>query len=391
MNQKSRKPLYLQIQHYYKNEIALENVKEHEMIPPEREIMEHFNVSRITVANALAGLAKDGWIYRVPGKGSFVQEGAKQLADSDDVVSQSEQKQATEPILFSEPSKPRQLVGLVIPTIRDYFALRLVNGISEMIEEGGFNLVIMMTNNSKDKEREAIREFVRLQVAGLLIFPVDAETYNDDILELKMQSFPFVLIDRYLPGVETNYVVSDNIYAAQIAVSHLWDLRHQQIAICSDSALPTISVEERVKGYMDALKEKGALINPSFLLTDLTVDYAADIKASPLYSIIEQRQASAYITLNARLGVHIVRVANDLGLRVPEDISVLTFDDPSAGGSENSMYTHISQSERLMGKQAAQILLDIMTKPHKAHAGYQMKRLQPELVVRQSTSAYNSF
>ncbi|UUZ93671.1 GntR family transcriptional regulator [Paenibacillus sp. P25] len=69
---KDRKALYIQIQEYFTGLIASGSLKENDKIPSEKELMEQFHVSRITVANALGELAKGGWIYRIPGRGNFV-------------------------------------------------------------------------------------------------------------------------------------------------------------------------------------------------------------------------------------------------------------------------------------------------------------------------------
>lgn len=392
MQKNSRTPLYLQIQEYYKSLISSKKLSEHEKIPTEREIMEMFNVSRITVANALAALAKEGWIYRIPGKGTFVQDRVQGLTEGkSDVIDKKTLPEELEDT-YSQRIPNRKMIGLIMPSVEDFFAIRLIDSINKVLKQTDYYLVFMLTHNSKENEREAIRELLRMQAVGLLIFPVDAETYNDDILELKVNDFPFVLIDRYLPGVETNYVSSDNFSGAKLAVSHLWDLGHRDIAICSDSALPTITVEDRIKGYMEALKEKGTMINPALILTDFRVDYGNLDDDHSLYQFMENRYATAYITLNAKLGLYISRLAKHIGLSVPEDISILTFDDPSSGYDEFGVYTHISQSEQEMGREAAKILIKLLdNRKVKTPFDYKKINLTPKLIVKETTGALNDF
>lgn len=391
MQNNSRKPLYLQIQEHYKNQISSKKLVEHDKIPPEREIMEKFRVSRITVANALAELAKEGWIYRIPGKGSFIQEGVHDLPNKS-IMSDSGEKTLLNESTETSPQSlisRRKMIGLIMPSVEDFFAIRLINGINKVLNQTDYYLVIMMSHNSKETEREAIRELLRMQAVGLLIFPVDAETYNEDILELKVRDFPFVLIDRYLPGVETNFVNSDNVSGAKLAVSYLWELGHRDIAICSDSALPTITVEDRIKGYMDALKEKGAMINPSLILTDFRVDYGSLDDDHPLHRYMRDRFASAYITLNAKLGIHISRLAKRIKLDVPKDISILTFDDPSSGYDDYGVYTHISQSEHEMGQEATKILIELFeNRKSNKPIDYKKKNFTPKLVVKETTGLF---
>ncbi|MCH1641649.1 GntR family transcriptional regulator [Paenibacillus timonensis] len=403
--QNERKPLYMQIQQHFKDMIVQGRLRENDKIPSEKELMEQFDVSRITVANALMQLAKDGWIYRIPGRGSFVSEGIGELlhrhqgSASPDVTSRTaldgnagmlvHNAGAADALLgggeAALQTSGRTTIGLVMPMLVDYFAIRLLQGINNIIADSPYSLQIVLTYNSIDREKEAIKDLIRKGAAGLIIFPCDAETYNEEILSLKMRGYPFVLIDRYLPGVATNLSRSDGMIGGQLAVDYLWSLGHREIAICSDSPLPTITVEERINGYMEALKQKEAMINPALILTDFNVDYSEIDKKHPLYRFIKNQIATAYITLNGRLGLHIYSICKELGLKVPEDVSILTFDDPSPGLHEWGYFSHISQSEVEMGEAAARILLDIFQKPDAKEPGYTKVILEPKLIESQST------
>ncbi len=383
-----RQPLYLQIQNHFKSLITSGELAEGDKIPSEKELMEEFNVSRITVANALTQLAKDHWIYRIPGRGSYVQ-GKAEGQTSPFVSVRTDDDRSKAVAIAEERANPRtaghrRMIAFLIPSMEDYFALRLIQGINSIIDESRFYLAIVLTNHSKEREKEAIVELIQKGAAGFIIFPIDAETYNEEILALKIRDFPFVLIDRYLPGVETNFVCSDSRKGSQLAVSHLWELGHRDIAICSDSPLPTITVEERISGYMDALKQKGAMINPALILTEFSVDYKSLDDDHALYRYIKNGFATAFITLNAKLGLRIASIARKLKMNVPGDISILTFDDPSSGIDDQGVFTHVAQSEEEIGNRAAQILIDLLNRQEKAD-GYRKVILDPKLVVRKST------
>ncbi|WP_199731711.1 GntR family transcriptional regulator [Cohnella endophytica] len=387
-----RQPLYMRIQEHFRDRITSGKLTDGDKIPTEKELMEEFNVSRITVANALTQLAKDGWIYRIPGRGSFVQGKSvpqpvePSLSAGEEVNDIQPQAAPAAEAFKSVSANNRQMIGLLIPSLEDHFALRLIQGINSILDESRYYLAIVLTNHSKDREKEAIMELIQKGAVGLLIFPIDAETYNEEILALKMKNYPFVLIDRNLPGVETNVVSSDNYLGGQLAVSYLWDLGHRDIAIVTDSPLSTITVEGRIAGYMEALKQKNALINPTLILTEFTIDYKKGIDdRHPLYRYIRNKLATAYITLNAKLGLHIAAIAQRLDLRVPEDLSILTFDDPSSGIDESGAYTHIAQSELEIGKQAAEVLVGLLDHNDAPLGKYSKIILQPKLVVRKST------
>lgn len=380
-----RQPLYIQIQTYFKSLIASGKLAANDKIPSEKELMAQFDVSRITVANALAEMAKEGWIYRIPGRGSFVGEGVQSLIELHKADVNTDEPKALSLSSGVRSIARRKMIGLIIPSMEDFFAIRLVQGINQVVGDSDYYLLILYTFNSIEREKEGIADLVQKGAAGLIIFPSDAENYNEEILTLKLRQYPFVLVDRYFPGVETNYACSNGFLGAKLAVDHLWELGHRDIAICSDSPLPTFTVEDRISGYMDALKMKGAMINPALILTDFRIDYNNIEEEHALYRYIKNRMATAFITLNGKLGLHIASIAKRLNLRVPEDMSILTFDDPSPGFEEFNYFTYVSQSEQEMGMKAAQILIHQIEAPAHSAVPYSKTVLQPQLVVRQTT------
>jgi GntR family transcriptional regulator, arabinose operon transcriptional repressor len=349
-------------------------MKPGDRIPTEKELMDRFNVSKITVVNALTGLANEKLIDRVPGKGSFVAEETESVTTA-----------------FSESTIPRRrglstgMIGVIMPTIHDYFAIRLIEGIEQTLNQEGYRSMIMLTDGKIEKEKDAIKELRALGAEGLLIFPVDEGNYNEEILGMKLSGFPFLLIDRYLPGVETHFIAADGRLGAKLAVEHLWELGHRDIAICSDSPLQTVTVQERIDGYIEALKDKGALINPAHMITDFKpLPVLKDAEAHPLYRYIRNKMATAYISLNGRLGVQIYQMAKQAGLRIPEDVSIVSFDDPTSIVEEFSIFTHVKQFERDMGIRAASQLLEVI-RGGVAVTGFSKILIQPELVIRQTS------
>ncbi|WP_169083644.1 GntR family transcriptional regulator [Paenibacillus sp. PL91] len=374
-----REPLYIQIQNYFKELISTRQLREDDKIPTEKEMIEQFKVSRITVANALNELAREGWIYRIPGRGTFVKGVPEQEI--------SPEKSASAAALDSSSHSERPKIGLIFPFVDDYFAIRLIRGITDALEDSEYALVMMFSFNSKEREKEIIRD-LKNKVEALIIFPVDAEIYNEEIIALKMSEYPFVLIDRYLPGVETNAVYSDSQLAAKLAVDHLWSLGHREIAICSDSPVPTVSVDDRINGYMNALRARGAMINPALLLTDFDSDMDMLGPEHPLFRYIKNRVATAFIALNGNLGFKIWSIAKRAGIKVPEELSIVTFDNPSPMMEDLSLFTHINQSESDMGLKAGELILNILKGKLLSTQNIRTV-LEPKLVIKQTTAAIN--
>ncbi|GGD81566.1 GntR family transcriptional regulator [Paenibacillus nasutitermitis] len=381
MNTTDRVPLYQKVQEYIRELIDSEGLKTGDRIPTEKVLMERFNVSKITVVNALSGLANEKIINRVPGRGSFVSD--RELLIQPEAV-------AAPDITVTVPKEPgtglrTRIIGLVMPSIDDYFATRLIEGIQHALSEQNYRTMILLSDGQLEKEKEAIKTLKEIGVEGMLIFPVDEEHYNEEIIGMKFSGFPFVLVDRYLPGVETNYIAADGRMGTSLAVDYLWELGHREIAICSDSPLATITVQERIEGYMNALKNKGALINPAHMITDFRVGNLKDAETHPLFRYIRNKMATAYISLNGILGVQIYQMAQQAGLSIPGDLSIVSFDDPTAIVEEFSTFTHIKQFENDMGYRAADKLLEIIRAGEGRIGKYSKTLIEPELVIRQTT------
>lgn len=133
------------------------------------------------------------------------------------------------------------------------------------------------------------------------------------------------------------------------------------------------------------MKDKGALINPAHMITDFKpLNVLKDAEAHPLYRYIRNRMVTAYISLNGRLGVQIYQMAKQAGLSVPEDVSIVSFDDPTSIVEEFSIFTHVKQFERDMGYQAAGKLLEVLRGAGEAKS-YSKMLIEPELVIRQTS------
>ncbi|BFH63298.1 GntR family transcriptional regulator [Paenibacillus azoreducens] len=380
MNMNARVPLYQKIQQYILDLIRTAGLRPGDRIPTEKELMQQFNVSKITVVKALSGLADEQIIDRVPGKGSFVGHG-KQPSANDAAVA---------PLLSLKEKSPNPdqiagLIGLVIPSILDYFGIRLINGVQTTLAKHGYRVMILLSEGDIGKEKEALKTLKAIGAEGILIFPIDEEHYNEEILSMKFNGYPFVLMDRFLPGVETDYIAADGKLGAELAVDYLWELGHRQIAICSDSPLQTVTVQERIEGYITALKNKGAMINPAHIITDFQIRSLKDAENHPLYRYMRNRMATAYITLNSKLGVQMYQLASQAGLDVPGDLSIISFDEPTSVVEEFSIFTHIKQFEYEIGCKAAMTLLDVIRSGGGQERKYSKILLKPELVSGQTT------
>jgi len=378
MKEAPRVPLYTQIRDYVYDQINRGVWKPNDRLPSEKELSEQFNVSRITVKNALAELIDIGKVYRIQGKGSFVSS-----------------NQAGEPTLYKSPASlhSHSCIAFLIPRLENTFTASLVKGIEQECSAAGMKMILGITNDSQETEKKLINEMIQLGVSGIIIFPVDGEGYNEEIVKLSMNNYPLVLIDRYFRGIETNNVCTDNVAGGYDATNHLLKLGHRNIAVVSTYPKGTTSIEERMEGYERALTEAQIPINRQFrldhfnaevmniVLKEGTVD--PGIKQEIQQFLHGNPEISAVFATNIAVGITVIAAAEENGMRVPEDLSVVYYDfEPLS--MLVSRPTYVVQDVRTMVQHAVKLLLSVITDS-------QRKRerivIPTQLIIGDSTAA----
>ena len=148
--------------------------------------------------------------------------------------------------------------------------MELLAGVERESRRQGLSLLLRLTGGSQESEIEAIEEMLAHDPAGLIVFPVNGERYNPALLKLYLSGLPVVLVDRYFRGLDIASVGSDNEAAAHEAVSHLIGLGHRSIALLSPPPEDTVTIEDRIKGYVAAFTHHNLPIDHALFLTDLT-------------------------------------------------------------------------------------------------------------------------
>lgn len=377
--QTARTPLYKQIQEYVRNNIRQSVWQSNDKIPSENELAAKFNVSRITIKNALQELIEAGLIYRIQGKGSFVSKNG-----------------SGEPLVYrSERQGTDNKVAYLMPRLDNRFTANLLHGIENQLAEEGYDLLFRTTGDSQESEKRLLNELTHSGVKGVIIYPAQGQTYNEDILKLTLNEFPVVVVDRYLRGVETNYVCSDNVTGAFEATAHCIRLGHRAIGFLSTVIEGTSSLEDRLAGYEKALSEHGILIDRHLQLIDLDGKQVNSIlregsghpaSKEQIVRYLERNSGiTAVIAANSSVGLTFMEAAKQLALRIPEDMSVVFLDDFEHSAFSAVPPTHINQEEYTVGREAVKLLCSVMDNPRQKRR----KIVVPtRLVIRSSTAAY---
>ena len=327
-------PLYKQIQDYYRDQILSGALRHRDRVPSEQEIMDEFRVSKITVKNAMIALADEGLVMRIQGKGTFVAGlSPTAAADVQDHV---------------DRANPGDLIGFIIPTMKTKVIQKLVDHMELHAKEAGYQLILHITRESSAEESKAINQLSAMGVRGIIVFPTEDEKYNESLLRLSLDKFPFVFIDRYLRNIETYQIISDNTAGAFKMVSYLLDKGHSEIALISPDNTNTV-IEDRTSGFEKAYMERRLAIDKN-LWCHVPLDILRTDMAEPYVSAFlqEHPQVSAVFTLSAEMARLTSQSLSKLARR---EIELVSFDDPDLPG-----ISYVKQDENRLAEAAVTLL-----------------------------------
>lgn len=328
-------PLYKQIKKYILDNIRNSVYEPGKVIPTERELSERFEVSRYTIRMAITELVHEGYLYRVQGNGTFVYE--------------------KDPLIAKNQSK---IIGVIAPSFKDEYYIKIINGIEEYIWQEGYIVAFSSSEDDYIKEAENIQRMKENGAAGLIILPAEDQEDSTAISDLKSESFPFVLVDRRLDDCETDCVMSDNIEGGYKATQYLIKLGHERIAFVKEIFSKTSSINDRVHGYKKALKDYGIEYNSELVYT-YNEDKETGNDHEKLYNFIQKMKPTAIIAIHDFLAINVIfKVCKEYNISVPEDISLIGFDNLEYDRYLETPLTTVTQYPQKIGYNAARLLLN---------------------------------
>lgn len=328
-------------------------------LPTERDLMRTTGMSLTTVRRSYDLLVEEGLIVRRRGAGTFV---------------------AGQP----EPERSALRIGVMLPEAHMYFG-RAVRGIEETLTKAGASLALVITDYRAHREDDALAGLLRDGVDGLIAVPVltqDADLDSRRLERVLEQPVPLVLMERRWPGPaaldDSEHVVSDHAGGAADAVRHLFDLGHQRIALVHrQRAYTSLGV---LDGYHAACTHLG--IAPDVIGVDAPGWGPA--AADALLADLRERGVTGAVVLGDPEATLIEAQAARAGVRIPEDLALVSYDDEVAELAPVPL-TAMAPAKLRMGRLAAEMILGRINL-RSARPIHQV-RLRPRLIVRESCGA----
>ena len=345
LDKQSSIPLYLQLLNGIREQILSGRWKSGTRLPTENELTATLGISRVTVRQALGAAVDENLLVRVAGRGTFVSEKVS-------VVS------------------PRKFIGYVVPTLSHSFNIQPLLGVESVIKQEGYHLIFSTSEGMLEKENLTLKQLDFEGVVGFIVSPVYDDHPDRYLRQLVARDRPVVQIDRRVEALPSDLVSVDHYGGGYAITSFLIAQGYTDILFFGRQPLELSSISERYRAYQAALSDAGLKQRLPILIRDDMgeTDYMsiAEIVRQPQHPKIasliqwfsEGNLPQAIVAMNDLHALLILEAAHFAGLRVPEDIAVVGFDDLDFTSSLNPPLTTVAQPPFEIGVTAAKRLLN---------------------------------
>ncbi|QOR70112.1 DeoR/GlpR family transcriptional regulator [Ruania alkalisoli] len=326
------------------------------------EIAEALDVSPVTIRRDIDQLADKGLMERVHG-------GALSLARQ-----------------TSRPDPARTLIGAVVP-LRNFYYPEVVHGMELVASRMRARLILGVAGYQPETERSRVERLLSLGVQGLILTPSHLQNADDVASWLTAIPVPVVLLERHVNATsqvrQIDSVRTDHTYGAELAVEHLRDLGHERIGLAVDTWTPTAPWIQQ--GYLQVAARLAMEPVPVVELPSDPNDIEAITNAAN--QLIDEYLRTGVTGLLVHSDHHAIQIAEVCqlrGLRVPEDMAIVSYDDVLAAHAAVPL-TAVTPPRVELGREALRMVMTRVERPDEAAAPHHLQLL-PRLTVRQSTA-----
>lgn len=353
-------PKYLIIKNDIQRKIINEKYPLNSKIPSEMELRETYDVSRHTIRQSISELVNDGYLIKVHGSGTYV---------SDSYLEKSTKKMKT--------------IGIITTYLSDYIFPSIIRGIEEELSKHNYSLMLASTHNNVENERISLENMLQHEVDGLIIEPTKSNLLNPNLnyyLDIAEKKIPLLMLHATYDELNAPYISMDDVGAGEEATNHLIDLGHKKIAVITKS--DDTQGKNRLKGYINALKSANMTFeNDHVILFD--TEHKDELSHEINNLLASKNPPTGIVCYNDQVAVRVIEQIELLGLKVPEDISIVSHDNSFLSTSFPGVsLTTLDHPKEEMGKMAANWIIKKIEDPT---FNGEPKVFPPELIIREST------
>ena len=272
-------------------------------------------------------------------------------------------------------------IGILIPSLENIFFTTIVSIIEDQLLEEGYGTIICDFREDEDLEQKKLEFLVNKNVDGIIMVSYGAD--KGYIEALTKKKIPIILLDRMIKGLECDCVLADNLNASYQAVEALINKKHKRIGIiCGPNG--TYTAEERRKGYIRVHEDYDIVLDEALMVaSDYTVE--GGYKALKDFWLMEERPSAVMVT-NYEMTIGAIMAINDLNIKVPEDLSIIGFDNIQMSKVIRPPLSIVEQPMKEIGRTAGQLLIKRLKGDDKSFpATY---RLKTAIHIKASVAKY---
>lgn len=275
--------------------------------------------------------------------------------------------------------KTTSTIGVLVPNL-DYFFSTAIKGIDEAALEAGYTVMVCQSNESYGKELINTKRLLESRVDGFIISVSSDTKIFDHFKKIQDKGIPMVFFDRDIKDISSPKILLNNFEGGYLATHHLLEKKYTKIAFLGGPERMSIS-NQRLEGYKVALKEAGIKVNQKFIEHgDFNQEYAY-VNTDELLKA--KNKPDAIFAMSDRLAIGAMTCIKKHGLRIPEDIGLIGFNNEPITGLLSPSISTIDQPAFEMGKTATRLFIEMVNKgqTNEAHTII----LKPKLIIREST------
>ncbi|MBP3953591.1 GntR family transcriptional regulator [Bacillus suaedae] len=357
---------YNKIKQEIKSKILDGSYVPHQKISSENQLMKEFGVSRHTIRVAVGELVTDGWLYREQGAGTFCADRSIQT------ISKAGNKN----------------IAIITTYISDYIFPSIIRGAESYLSELGYQVSLYSTNNDLENEKKILEKILEQPIDGLIIEATKSSVSNSNFnyyFNLEKLNIPYIMINAIYEELDPFCLLMDDEKGGFTQTEHLIQQGHSSIAgfFKTDDSQGV----QRMKGFIKAHRVNNMPINPSNLIT-----YQSEEKFSkPILELQkllngQNEFPTGLVCYNDELALMLLDVLREKKLHVPDDISIVGYDDSFLASVSEVKLTTIKHPKSRMGEDAAKMIVDLIENERKNETLlFNSIVYKPELVIRQST------
>ncbi len=268
-------------------------------------------------------------------------------------------------------------IGLVIPDSSNLFFAEISRNIEDIGFENQYTVFFCNSDDNPVKQSKYLDDLIAKQVDGIIFISVSNN--KSELVQLKEANIPFVIVDRNETGLEADLVLLDNFAGGRLAVEELISLGHTKIA-CITGPSMSDPTAERYHAYRKVLEEHDIPLRPEYIATGDFRHKGGEMAMNQLLRLPDP--PTAVFVCNDMMAIGAIRAINKFGLRVPEDISIIGFDNIPIAEAIMPALTTIAQPIQLIAQKAMELLFSRMRGDTSDFP--QKITLVPELIKRDS-------